>query len=186
MLFLNLDENHIFVPTMHKPDPTQVPPYYHYYIGLVKQDHLIEALDASAAETEALIASLTEEQGHSAYAPGKWTAHEVLRHIIDCERIFAYRALRFSRFDATPLNGFEEDDYILNAKEIPTSNAMTLADFRAVRASTRVLFEQMTEKMLDATGQANGLSVNVRGIGYMVVGHSLHHLKVIREKYLGQ
>jgi len=119
-----------------------------------------------------------------AYAPGKWTVKEVLQHIIDAERVFSYRALRFARKDPTPLPGFDENLFAKNAKADKRSWIDLVEEFRSVRNATQRLFNSFDEEQLDSSGTASNGSNYVLGFGYISIGHSLHHKKVIEDRYL--
>jgi len=169
-----------------KPIDAEMPEYYRYYVGLVAENNLLDGLKASSMLWDELLQSVSMEQFHFRYADGKWSMAEVLMHMMDTERIFAYRAFRCSRMDATVLPGFDENHFIAHA-----NGEMNLATpqrwskmHRNLRAVTIDLFEGMPLAGLDFFGNANGLSVSARALGFMIVGHDLHHLKVIRERYL--
>lgn len=162
---------------------TKAPAYYHSYFDLVESDDLMEALRLNLAETTKLVSGISDVQWHSAYAPGKWTVAQVFRHIIETERIFAYRAMRFSRFDTTPLPGFDENKYIGQLQDELFSKEQLLREFAAQREATLCLFESMTPAMKSFEGVANGVCVNASMLGFMIVGHTRHHLRVIEERY---
>ena len=128
--------------------------------------------------------SIPKEKQNYAYAEGKWTIKEVLQHLIDGERIFCYRALRFARKDATPLPGFDENLFAETAKADKRNWDDLIEEFKAVRRSSELLFGSFDEEQLDASGISNNHSNYVLGFGYITVGHTLHHMKVIKERYL--
>ncbi|MBD1210108.1 MAG: DinB family protein [Ignavibacteria bacterium] len=167
-----------------RPESTEYPKYYANYIGKVQGDDLFAAMQATHRDTQALIGSLTEEQLRYRYAEGKWTIKDIIGHLIDAERIFAYRALRFARKDKTDLPGFDENEYV------PASNANErnihdlLAEFTVVRASTLSLLKSFSEEMLTQIGTANQNPISVRSLAYIIGGHEMHHLAVIKERYL--
>lgn len=167
-----------------KPKTDTLLPYFKNYIDKVKTEDLLQELKNSQAITHELMLSITPEMENYAYEKGKWTLKEVLRHINDAERIFAYRALRLSRLDATPLAGFDENSYIENTKELQPSMQEITAEFQAIRESSILLFSQMSDKMLDFEGIANNSSITARAIGYILVGHNVHHYEIIQKKYL--
>ena len=160
------------------------PAYYTYYFNLVESNNLLHELKESEARISDLIGSIPEEKWHSRYAPEKWTVAEVVRHIIETERIFAYRALRFSRFDETQLPGFNENDFIAHLADVQFSKQQILREFQAVRAATISLYESMNDRMRSFMGNANGLSVSAEMLGFMIVGHTEHHVNIINERYL--
>ena len=168
---------------MAKPTIT-VPSFYQGYVDLVEEDNLIQALIVNGNESLERFRSIPEQSGNYAYANGKWTIKEVLAHIIDAERVFAYRALRFARNDKTELPGYEENDYT------PESNAGSrklykiCEEFANLRASTIDLFGSFDEEMLSRSGIASGGEMSVAALGYIIVGHELHHNKILLERYL--
>ncbi len=170
---------------IQKPDLSKTPEYYQYYINLVEQNNLPDAFQLSKQLACTLIESLEDSKLGYAYQPDKWTVYEVLQHIIDTERILAYRALRFSRFDTTMLSGFDENKFIAAIQaNIHYSKKNIFDEFCIVRDATIILYNNMNEKMLDFVGQANKNITNARQIGFFIIGHQLHHIRVIEEKYL--
>jgi len=167
-----------------KPILADAPKYFHYYITLVREEDLMTALAESDKTTTALINSIQEEQADFRYAESKWSIKEVLQHIIDSERIFAYRALRFSRRDATPLSGFDENHYVPNANTNERTIKSILEEYQIVRASSIALYQYMNDEMLDFKALANGVENSARAMGWMIAGHNLHHLNVIKERYI--
>jgi uncharacterized damage-inducible protein DinB len=169
-----------------KPVLADAPKYFHHYINLVDENDLTTALLESQKTTAALINSIQEEKANFRYAESKWSIKEVLQHIIDSERIFAYRALRFSRRDATPLSGFDENHYVPNANTSDRTIKNILEEYQTVRAASVSLYQYMNDEMLDFKASANGVENTARAMGWMIVGHNLHHLNVIKERYLNQ
>ncbi len=159
-------------------------PYYHYYIDLIKEQDVEEALRANRSVIANFIRSIPESKADHAYAEGKWTIKQVINHIIDTERIFCYRALRFSRGDAQPVPSFDENLYAANASLSKTSLELLATEFETVRDSSILFFKQLTEKELQLKGQTAAGMVNVLSIGYMVCGHGIHHMNIIKERYL--
>jgi uncharacterized damage-inducible protein DinB len=119
-----------------------------------------------------------------AYEAGKWTVLEVLRHIIDCERIYGYRAFRFSKLDHTPLSSFDQNVYITNTPNRSLSRERLLEEFMLVRSLNILTFGNMTDEMLDFKGVINDYKTTARTIGFMSIGHTLHHCNIVRDKYL--
>ena len=150
-------------------------------IDFVEGDDAVEALARLEAETAALFESLGDAP---AYAPGKWTSKEVLGHLIDDERIFAYRALCIARGDTRPLPGFDENEYMAAAGFESRTLADILAEYRTVRWATITLFASMTEEAWLRRGIVNGYETTPRGLAFHIAGHELHHVRVLREKYL--
>lgn len=165
-----------------RPEEGEFASYAAEDIAHVAGDDVVTALEAVAAETAALFATVPENV--PAYAPGKWTLKEVIGHLIDDERIFAYRALCLARKETLPLPGFDENRYVAATRFEERSLTSLLRDYRAVREATIAFFESLTEEEWLRTGIVNGYSASVRGLGFHLVGHELHHLRVIRERYL--
>ncbi|MCA8830653.1 DinB family protein [Hymenobacter pini] len=165
------------------PAATEYAPYYHTYVKLITGNPL-DTLRRQPQELRQLLVGLTEEQGAFRYAPGKWSIKENLVHMLDTERIFAYRALRIGRGDATPLPGFEQDNYVPVSGADARSFANILAEYDAVRAATLSLLESFTEEAVNRQGTASGQPVSVRALAYILPGHEAHHLNLLRERYL--
>ncbi|MDO7876080.1 alpha/beta hydrolase-fold protein [Hymenobacter sp. ASUV-10] len=160
-------------------------PYYATYIDLVPADvDPRQLLHEQIAEIQAAFGNLTDEQALQVYAPGKWTSKQMLLHIIDTERVFAYRALRFARGDAQALAGFDENDYADNGGANVRSMSDLLAEYAAVRAATLALVNSFTPQQLQQRGTANNAGVTVNALLYILPGHERHHLNVFRERYL--
>lgn len=167
-----------------RPEENLIPEYYRNYYRLCNEDNLLKELSQQGEATKALIETTPENKGDFAYAAGKWTIKEVLSHLIDSERVFAYRALRFSRMDNTPLHGFNENDFARKCNaSVRTLNGL-LREFSFVRASTIELFEFMSDEMLDFQGTANEVQLSARATGWITAGHNIHHLNVLRRLYL--
>lgn len=158
--------------------------YFNNYISLVTEEDVSKALKSSYKEVKKVIKNLSEEQGDFAYAEKKWTIKELLVHIIDTERIFCERALRFSRKDKTDLPGFDHDLYVLNSGANERTLYEILKEYKSVRKSTLSLFKTFSEEMLKQGGTANGNKLTVHAIGYIISGHELHHLNILKDKYL--
>ncbi len=167
-----------------KPLATQYAPYYETYIKLVNEDDLIPALKRVAKIWNDLLAGLSEEQLNYRYAEGKWSVKEVLIHMTDAERVFAYRALRFARNDKTALSGFDENTWVPESNATDRSLDSLIKEHNNVRGASISLFESFSDEVSMRTGSANGKEISVRALGYITVGHELHHLKVIQERYL--
>jgi len=165
------------------PDIKTVPPFYQGYVNLVKNNDLFENLDQSAKITQQLLLKIPESRGTYAYAPGKWTIKEVLCHMIDTERIFAYRAMRFARNDKTPLHGFEENDYAPEANAHNRTVADIAAEMNRLRSTTIDLYKSFTNEMLQRTGTANNSAMSVLNLGFVISGHETHHRNVLSERY---
>jgi uncharacterized damage-inducible protein DinB len=170
---------------IEKPSEGEFPPYAAMYIGLLPDDGLILIhLEENFRTTKALMRSLPAGKLLYRYAENKWTIKEVLVHIIDDERIYAYRALCFARGEQTPLPGFEQEDYALNsgANERGIDNIME--EYEAVRRSTIALFNGFSAADFTKTGVANNVRSSVRALVYHLAGHELHHISLIKSLYL--
>jgi hypothetical protein len=167
-----------------RPAKSEFLPYYERYISLVPDGDVVSTLTGQLAETQALLRALPASVATYRYAPDKWSVNEVVGHMIDSERIFAGRALRFGRNDAQPIPGFEQDDYVRNA----TFDAYPLfelaSELETVRQSTVYLFRHMDEEAWTRRGIANNAEVSVRALAYIIAGHELHHIDVLRTRYL--
>jgi uncharacterized damage-inducible protein DinB len=161
-----------------------IPAFYKGYVELVKDMDMLEALHASGEAMIALIHSIPENKGEYRYEPGKWSIKELLCHIMDAERIFAYRALRFARNDRTPLSGFEEKDYAAQANAHSRTFKQLAGESRNLRASTIDLFQSFNPEMLLRSGTANNTEMSVLNLGYVIAGHESHHRNIIEERYL--
>lgn len=169
---------------MSRPDLSRVPEWYHRYINQVKENDLSEAMGNQLTDFILFLTELPADKRDYRYAEGKWTIKEVLQHIIDAERIFAYRALCFARKDTTPLPGFDENSYADNSKASDRDWSEMIEEFSVVRQSTAILFKSFDTDQLETNGTASGKPVYVLGIGFIIVGHVNHHLGVLKERYL--
>jgi len=168
-----------------KPKEGEYPPYAIMYIGLLPDDGLLLThLRNNLIATKKLVLSLPGEKLSYRYAKNKWTIKEILVHILDDERIYAYRALRFARNDKTELPGFEQDDYALYSRANERDIENILEEYEAVRDSTIALFNGLPEDSFLRVGTANNNKVTVRALAYHIAGHELHHINIIKEKYL--
>lgn len=162
---------------------TEYAPYYHTYVQTVGED-VFENLNQQLLSIPEFIKRIPAQKEDYAYAPGKWTVKEVFGHIIDTERIMAYRALRIARADETPLPGFEENDYVTNAHYHERSMESLAAEFELVRKSNLFLFESFNDEELSRMGTASGKDVSVRALLFIVTGHVNHHKRILEERYL--
>jgi hypothetical protein len=169
-----------------RPDATEYSPFYAGYVAAVPESDVVAVLRDSGRDLVTALAAIPESQGGHRYAAGKWSVREVIGHVIDAERIFGYRALRLARADATPLPGFEENDYVRAAG----SDARTIADLvdelRAVREATVRLFASLPDEAWARRGMVNGREISVRALAFITAGHARHHLNVLRERYLAR
>jgi uncharacterized damage-inducible protein DinB len=160
-------------------------PYMERYIQNVPDDgNLLIHLEDIFSETEDIINGLPEEKLLYRYAPGKWTIKDMLVHLIDCERIFVYRALRFSRGDETALPGFEESLFAENAGANERDKEDIMREYSLVRESSIAFIESITDAAMDRKGLANNYPLTVRYIVNLIYGHHKHHLNILRERYI--
>ena len=165
--------------------PEEFNPYYKVYIDKVNDNRsLLEALEKGKGETIAFFEEVPEDKLDYRYAQGKWTPKEILLHLIDTERIFTYRALRFARKETVNLPGFEQDDYAARSNAGSRSMKSLLKEYNAVRESTITLFENLTKEQLEHVGSGSGSSFTARALGFINAGHEIHHIHVIKERYL--
>ena len=169
---------------MSRPDLSRVPEFYHGYISKTKGDDVMAALRNSTRELFSLLKSIPPEKHDHRYAEGKWTIKEVVQHMIDAERVFAYRALRFARKDDTPLPGFDENLFAQTAKADRRNWNDLIEEFGALRQASEAMFTSFDDEQLESSGIANEHSNYVLGIGYILAGHVNHHCQVIKERYL--
>jgi uncharacterized damage-inducible protein DinB len=170
-------------PAIARPEPGEYAPYYDRYISLVSGNDILTTLESQRRQMLLLLSGRDEADGDFRYAPEKWSAKEVLGHVCDTERIFAYRALRISRGDRTPLAGFEQDDYVRNGPFAQRPLAEIIEDYIAVRRATITLLRNLDEQAWQRRGVANNNEVTVRAIAYTMAGHELHHRRILEEKY---
>ena len=172
---------------MQIPKPitsSHLPDYLANYISQVPFPELLEGLEESRKEGIAFFKQIDPEKWDYAYQDGKWTIKQVLAHMLDVERIFAYRALRFSRKDKTPLPGFDDDIYAVNCNAENRTAESLMAEFDSVRRATIQLYAYMDGSMLTFKGIANKIEINAYDIGWVMIGHQLHHQQTIQERYL--
>ena len=169
--------------TVARPQAGEYAPYYERYISLVQGDDILNTLDRQRREMMLLLSCRDEQDGNFRYAPEKWSAKEVLGHVCDTERIFAYRALRIARADATPMEGFEQDDYVRNGGFAERPIGDLVEEFIAVRRATISLLRNLDEAAWVRRGVANKNEVSVRALAYIIAGHELHHRRILEEKY---
>lgn len=168
-----------------KPTEAEYPPYYHTYISKVStSDDLIYTLQDGRNSFITFIKTVPTEKLEYRYQEGKWTIKEIIIHLMDAERIFTYRALRFSRGDSTNLAGFDENEYVPNSDAASRSLQSLIDEYIALRNSTIEFFKNLSPEMALRTGIANGREISVRALGYIIPGHEIHHLGVIKERYL--
>ena len=166
-----------------RPAADEFLPYYGRYIDLVPDGNLVDLLADQQADTLRMLRRVDDERGLFAYAPGKWSIKEVIGHLSDAERVFAYRALRFARGDAQPVAGFDENAYVPAGRFNERPIKDLIDEFQAIRAATVHVFRYLSEDELARRGVANGNPISVRALGYVIAGHERHHAKLLRERY---
>lgn len=160
-------------------------PYYGaYFTDVVQTSKLVEKLEISIEKFEHFIRDIPEDKYDYSYREGKWTIKDIIQHLIDSERIFAYRALRFSRNDITPLQGFEQNSYVDNACGSERNINDLLTEMSALRLANIMFFKSLKTDDLIKKGIASGFTVSVRALGFLIVAHQNHHMKIIKERYL--
>ncbi len=164
--------------------PSEYNPYYGAYITLAQNQLLMDGLQNGLNETISFLESIPNDKLKHRYDAGKWSVKEIIRHIIDTERIFAYRALRFARNDKTSLHGFEQDDYIQPSKADELSLESLLDEYKSNRMATIAMFRNFSDEMLKRIGEASSNPMSARAAGFIIVGHEKHHCNVIKDRYL--
>ena len=171
--------------TLKRPEPQESNNYYKKYVEQVDGNNFVLALEMLMPKTIAFLNSLAAAKWNYRYAAGKWSIKEVMMHILDTERIMAYRALRIARNDKTPMPGFEQDDYIPFTDAENRSPKSIIEEYTAVRKASIAMFKNFNDEMLSRVGTASGNPFTPRALGYIIAGHELHHLQIVRERYLG-
>jgi len=166
-----------------RPQSDEYAPYYETYVSLIPGDDIVGVLEAQRVQMAQLLTARSEREGNFRYAPDKWSVKEVIGHICDAERIFAYRLLRIARGDQTPLTSFEQNDYIVPGAFNERTLGDMAAEFAAVRAATMALVESLTAEAWVRRGTASEKTVSARALAYIIAGHELHHRKILDEKY---
>ncbi len=172
--------------TIARPEADEYAPYYETYISKIPGTDILGTLEAQRRQMVLLLSGRDDSDGDFRYAPDKWTVKEVLGHICDTERVFAYRALRIARGDKTPLASFEQDDFVKNSPSGRMPMAELVEDYIAVRRATLTLLRNLEEAAWTRRGVASKNEVTVRALAYMIAGHELHHRRILEEKYFKQ
>ena len=166
-----------------RPESSEYAPHYEKYITLVPGNDILGALEAQRLRTIQLFAARSERDGNFRYAPDKWTVKEVLGHVSDTERIFAYRAMRIARADKTPIEGFDQDGYVRNALFNQRALTDLAEEFAQVRGASIALFRGLPAEAWLRRGVANKNEVTVRALAFVIAGHELHHRRILEERY---
>lgn len=168
---------------MLKSDIGILPVFFDRYINLVEDIEVVEGLKKFSPEAVFSDRLVLKALGDKVYAPGKWTISEILQHCIDTERIMGYRALRFARNDKTQLPGFDEELFAANAEAADRSFDELLAEYGRLRQSTVDLFASFTDEMLQRRGATYVSEIDVLSLGFVIIGHAIHHNKIIVDRY---
>lgn len=169
---------------INKPEPGTYPEYYHRYIATVKGEDLMQELLTEHYDTIDLITSIDLETQHYRYAEGKWNVKEIVQHIMDTERVFAYRAMCIARGEQQSLPGYDDMAYAQTSRATDRNINDMAHEFSVLRASTIELFKSFSEEMLEQIGTANNMQVSVRALLFITLGHEMHHRKIIEDRYL--
>ncbi|HEV7231939.1 MAG TPA: DinB family protein [Bacteroidia bacterium] len=169
---------------MKRPEKSEYTEFFEPYIKLIPGDTVLRALESQMLELQALVSDLPTEKEDYAYAPGKWTIKEVIGHLIDCERVFGYRVLRFARGDSQALPGFNEKEYVPAGKFNKRSFYDLAHEFSVLREANIILVKNLDEEALSRKGNADNRDVTVRALVYSIAGHSAHHVRTIKSRYL--
>jgi len=169
---------------MHRPEQSEYDPYYEKYISLVIDNEVVPVLASQMTELQDIFATVPEEKGTYAYADGKWTIKEVLSHLIDAERIFAYRVFRIARGDKTAIEGFEQDGYIENSHANQRTFGELLDEMNLLRRANVLFFKNLGDEDWIRTGVANNAEISVRALAFIMAGHIRHHVTILRSRYL--
>lgn len=166
-----------------RPAPSEYAPSHAGYVDIVPEGDVEALLETQLRETTALLAGLDEAAGNHRYAPDKWSVKEVVGHVCDAERVFAYRMLRVARGDTTPLPGFEQNAWVPLSGAADRTLSSLVEEYRAVRAATLTLVGSLEPAAIGRAGMASGSPVTVRGLVYVIAGHERHHVTILRERY---
>lgn len=169
---------------MNRPEKNEYNEYYETYASLVPETEIVPALENQVVEIQDIFAAISEEKGSFAYAEDKWTIKELLGHLIDTEKMFAYRALRIARADKTPIEGFEQNGYVENGNFNSRNLADLTEEFLLLRRTNLYFFKNLDDDAWLRTGTASGFPFSVRALAYISVGHVRHHLNILKNRYL--
>lgn len=170
---------------MARPEAHEHGAFYQHYIELTTGNHPVEVLEQSMEPLQLWLQSLPEEKLHTAYAPGKWTLAQVLQHMIDTERVFAYRAMCIGRGEQQALPGFDENEYAAAAPAAGRKLKGLSEELMTLRKASIILFRSLDkQEVLHAMGTASGQPISVNALGFIMTGHVLHHINIVQERYL--
>jgi len=166
-----------------RPTDNEYPEYFRKYVSLVPEDDVFAALEPQVALIEGLAAGLDPSRETFAYAPGKWSVRELLGHVCDAERVFAYRALTFSRYDAVSLPGFDEGTWTPHGHFADTPLRRLAGEFGLLRRANLEMLRRLDDAQWQAGGKGDNQPITVRALAYVMAGHVRHHLNVLRDRY---
>jgi DinB superfamily len=169
---------------MNRPNTNEYAAYYETYVSLVDESDIVSAMRNQTDELRDIFSQMSDDKGLYRYETGKWSIKELLGHLIDGERVFAYRALRFARADKTELAGFDQDPYIENANFDTVKLQDLLEELLSLRNANTLFFNNLSEEAWSRTGVASENEISVRAIAFILVGHIRHHIKILKERYL--
>jgi len=169
---------------LQRPEKNEYAEFYANYVSLVEEADVVSALQNQTNDLRELLAKVSAEKENFRYAENKWSIIELVGHIIDTERVFAYRALRISRGDQTPLAGFEENSYVAGSNFANSNLADLVEEFSLLRAANVLMFKNLSQEAWRRTGTASDAPVSVRALAFIMVGHVRHHANILRERYL--
>jgi hypothetical protein len=167
-----------------RPEHGDYAEYYYRYIILVEGEDIVKVLENQLQSFENFYSSITEEQGNFGYADGKWTIKEVIGHVIDTERIMAYRALAIAREEKQSLPGFEQDDYVAIGNFTERNLEELINEYKTLRVSNIAMFKSFSDEEFNRKGTASENKVSVIALAFIIAGHELHHLNILKERYL--
>ena len=170
---------------MSRPSSTDYATFYHTYVSLVPEDDILQAMDSQTAELFPFLRGISEQVACMRHPPYTWSVKEVIGHLIDAERIFAYRALRFARNDATPLTSFSENDYMPYAEFDRYAFRDLVDEFESLRRSHLMMFNNLPANAWTRIGIASDNKITVNAIAYIIVGHVRHHTSILRKRLSG-
>jgi hypothetical protein len=171
---------------LHKPAPNEYPAYFETYLQRLPETDILALLESQVETLLQIFENLEEAETEKGYAEGKWSLKELMQHMLDTERILAYRALCFARNDQNMLPGFDEDMYAFNSDANRRKIADIIAEYRLQRQSTILLFKSFSPEMIERYGKANNVTYNVRSLAWVIAAHENHHLHIIQTRYLKQ
>jgi len=167
-----------------RPEKSEYFEYYDAYVKLVPEGEITTILEQERQHTLELLKGVTAERAEYRYAPGKWSLKEVLGHVVDMEWVFTYRALSFARGNPAPLPGVDQDAFLANGNLATRDLQDVLTEFSHLRNADTRLFASLDDATLDRRGTASGYEFSVRALLYIIAGHQIHHLRVLRDRYL--